>query len=146
MLTELPGRRTLALHGPRSTGQASSRTAPAADLCPAAAPLLPAGEASSEAVCHAALSWLLTAIGLLAPLLISVWTWQPPSKKAAGAAAGGGGGLQQLGRVAMLAIAACDRKLHFWLGGALREPAARVVLTWMLLAVCWLVCSTSAGL
>ncbi len=92
---------------------------------------------------------MLTAVGLLAPLLISAWTWQPPSKKAAEAAAAGPGskgGLQQLRHAMLLALAGCDRTLHFWLGGELKEPIGRAVLTWMLLAVCWLVCSTSAGL
>ncbi|KAL4419763.1 hypothetical protein ABPG75_006861 [Micractinium tetrahymenae] len=109
------------------------------------------GEAASDALCHATLSWLLAAIGLLAPLLISVWTWQPPTKKAAEAAEGAAGdgsgsGWRQLGRRALLAAAACDGKLHYWLGGAIKQPAVRAVLTWMLLSVCWVACSMAAGL
>lgn len=108
------------------------------------------GEASSEAACHATLSWLLAAIGLLGPLLISAWAWQPPTQKAAQAAnaagKGGGSSWRQLGRRALLAVSVLNGKLHFWLGGTVSEPAARAAMTWMLLAVCWMICSMRAGL
>lgn len=112
--------------------------------------LLHAGEASSEAACHATLSWLLAVIGLLGPLLISAWAWQPPTQKAAqtadAAGKGGGSSWRQLGRRALLAVSALNGKLHFWLGGTVSEPAARAAMTWMLLAVCWMICSMRAGL
>ena len=105
--------------------------------------LLPGGDAA----CHATLAFTHVSLGTLLPLLVAVWSWQPPAAAAhartsqsAAAATGFGGQLQKLRRHASSAAASADVALAQFLCG----PGGRAGVAWLLLATTWLCCRTLA--
>lgn len=103
------------------------------------------GEAQSEAVCRATLSFLAVCVAL-APTLVSTLLWRPlPASCDAGAAPAKG--LPRLLQRASAAAAACDSRLHRLLCGSARSGRPRALLLCLLgSGYLWVLCKRLAGL
>lgn len=93
-------------------------------------------------------------LGLLLPVFISAWNWQPPSPAAAAASGSsdGGGGpweqlplLQRLARHGRRALAATDLVLHVLAKGC-NLPGGRLLALWYATCSTWLWCRLGIGL
>ena len=99
-----------------------------------------AGAVPSDAVCEALTSFLHLALGLLAPVLLSIHSWRPPEGAPAAAVpqalepGGGGGAWRRLCRGAERAARAADRQLYRLVGAAHKRGLVRLLAGWYILA------------
>ena len=101
-----------------------------------AGPEEPADE--HTAACRSTLRLLHFGLGLVVPLLLSVWRWQPPTEGAPGAAAAGGAGAAaRLHAAVVRATAACNAGLKQLLDVRTGGRMGRAMIAWYCLYACW---------
>lgn len=103
----------------------------------------------ADAVCVALTSFAHAMLGLVAPVIVSIYAWRladrAPGPSDTAHAAGGASTWQRLRRASRRAAGAADRQIHRLIG-AHKRPLIRALVVWYICANAWAWCKISAGL
>lgn len=102
---------------------------------------MPAGHAPPDAVCRATLLFMRLTLGLLLPVLLSLYQWPPPADDTCAAELD----CSPVRRLWRRAAAAVHRQLRF-AAGMSESKVGRAVLCYFVLSYCWIFCKLLAGL